>query len=384
MVIQQKDNLDRVIFNIVFENSGAMFAKEGVANFLAKMLQNRGSTKTPNSKFLRKLDNNAIYMSVLTNIETITIHCSFLREKQKIALNLLKELLTYPNFTQESFAKTKDEIISQIQQKQNDFDYVAHTLLNKVSFKDTPLEYPIMGEKIEFELDDVKKHFKKFFIQENISFIVGGNYDEIDFEEFISLFPKGKKEPILYFEPTTGYIEVTKPTQQAYIHFNAPYRVDKDELHKAKVASFILGAGGFGSRILEEIRVKRGLAYSAYIRNSFHNHTKIVTGYMQTKLTTQKDAIDLLKNTIEEFVKNGVTEDELLQTKQFLIGSEPLSDETLMHKLVKEFNEYYHGYKKGHYKHQLQLIEKLSLDQLNSFIKKHNEILDISFAIVKG
>ena len=83
MVIQQKDNLDRVIFNIVFENSGAMFAKEGVANFLAKMLQNRGSTKTPNSKFLRKLDNNAIYMSVLTNIETITIHCSFLREKQK-------------------------------------------------------------------------------------------------------------------------------------------------------------------------------------------------------------------------------------------------------------------------------------------------------------
>ena len=78
------------IFEIIFENSGALFAKEGLANFLAKTLQNRGTSKNPDTKFLSKLDNNAIHLSVASGRETITIHTSFLREKQNIALKLLK------------------------------------------------------------------------------------------------------------------------------------------------------------------------------------------------------------------------------------------------------------------------------------------------------
>ena len=383
MIITQKDNLDRVIFEIIFENSGALFAKEGLSNFLAKILQNRGTSKSPNTKFLEKLDNNAIHLSVATGRETITLHTSFLKEKQNQALKLIKELLTYPNFTDDAFEKTKKEIEATIQRKQNDFDYIANINLNKATFKNTPLEYPIIGEKIDFNLNDVKNHFNNFFIKENITFIVGGNFEKIDFDEFLNIFSNGKKEPIPFFMPTISNIETIKPTEQAYIYFNAPYKVDKKDRYKAKIATFILGAGGFGSRIMEEIRVKNGLAYSAYARNNFTNHSLLLKGHMQTKLENEKNAIKKLKEIINNFVENGVKKEELIQAKQFLIGSEPLRNETLNQKLARLFNEYYNGYEKGYYEKELSLIENISLEELNNFIKNHNEICDLSFSVVK-
>ena len=383
MIITQKDNLDRVIFEIVFENSGALFAKEGVSNFLAKMLNNRGSSKNPETKFLEKLDNNAIHLSIASGRETITLHSSFLKEKQNTALKLIKELLSNPNFTQNAFDKTKKEILSTIQRKQNNFDYIASINLKKSSFKNTPLQYPIIGEKLDFDLDEIKNHFKNFFIQENITFVVGGNFDKIDFDELINLFPKGTKQPIPFFMPTISNVETIKPTEQAYIYFNSPFKVNKTERYKAKISSFILGSGGFGSRIMEEIRVKNGYAYSAYARNNFSNHTTILSGHMQTKLENEKDAISKLKEVIKNFVENGVTKDELISAKQFLIGSEPLRNETLNQKLAKLFNEYYNGYEKDYFKKELKLIEQISLDELNNFIKNHSEILDLSFSVVK-
>ena len=382
MVITQKDKLDRVIFEIIFENSGALFNKEGLTNCLAKMLQDRGSTKNPNNKFLEKLENNGIFLSVASGRETITLHSSFLKEKQKTALKLIKELLTYPNLTDESFDKTIKEIQAKIKNKQNDFDYIASTNLNKITFKNTPLAYPIIGEKLDFNLDDIKNHFKNFFIKENITFIVGGNYEKIDFDQFLDIFPNGKKQKIPFFTPKLGNIETIKDTHQAYIYFNAPFNVEKNERYKAKVATFILGAGGFGSRIMEEIRVKNGFAYSAYARNEFTNHTNLLKGHMQTKLENEKDAINKLKNIISKF-NEGVSKDELIQAKQFIIGSEPLRNETLNQKLAQKFNEYYNNYEKDYFKKELKLIENLKLEELNKFIKKHDEINNLSFSIVK-
>jgi predicted Zn-dependent peptidase len=99
MIITEKDNLDRVHFEMIVENSGALFGINGIAYFLTKMLRKGGSLKNPRTKFLQKLEDNAIKLDVIAGREFISISLSFLSEKQKIALNLLEELLTYPNFT---------------------------------------------------------------------------------------------------------------------------------------------------------------------------------------------------------------------------------------------------------------------------------------------
>jgi len=379
LIFQQRDNLDRVLFDIVFENSGALFADEGVAYFLAQMLNNRGSK---NKNFTSILENNAISLKVSATRELITIHSTFLKQKQSLALRLIKELLSSPNLTQEAFDKTKVEVLAQSKRKNDDLDYVASKNLIKATFQ-SPMSYPIIPETIEFGLSQVKEHFYNHFIKENITFIVGGNFKDIDYDEFLQIFPSGSKKPIPFFIPQQNNITQYKPTTQAYIHFNAFFDVKKEDRYKAKVATFILGSGGFGSRMTDEIRVKEALAYSAYVRNHFTNHTTILKGYMQTKLQNEQKSISKIKDLFERFVKDGVTQEELQSTKQFLIGSEPLRYETLEDRLTHQFNEYYLGFPQGYLKQELELIKNLSLDQLNHFITSHKEILDLSFSVVK-
>jgi predicted Zn-dependent peptidase len=177
---------------------------------------------------------------------------------------------------------------------------------------------------------------------------------------------------------------IIKKTEQAYIYFGSPYHlhVNSDEYYKARVATYILGTGGFGSRLMEEIRVKRGLAYSAYARISIAQSASYMTGYLQTKIESLEEARATVKEVISAFAKNGVTQAELDQAKKFLLGSEPLRVETLSQRLSRTFMEYYKGQPIGASEKELEKIEALDLKTLNAFIKKHDEINQLTFAIV--
>ena len=147
---------------------------------------------------------------------------------------------------------------------------------------------------------------------------------------------------------------------------------------------FILGQGGFGSKIMEEIRVKRGLAYSAYAMLDINLSFKRVFGYLQTKNESANEAIKLVKDIFHDFIKNGVKENELNQAKNFLIGSSPLRYESLNKRLNIAYDEYYYGLEQGAFKKSLLDIEKTSLKELNDYIKKHDEIVKLNFASIKN
>ena len=102
--------------------------------------------------------------------------------------------------------------------------------------------------------------------------MLGGDIDEKQTKELASvleILKPGKVRKLEHFSPSNKCetSEIIRQSEQAYIYFGAPFNVRPEEKYKAAVATFILGEGGFGSRLMEEIRVKRGLAYSAYARN---------------------------------------------------------------------------------------------------------------------
>ena len=133
---------------------------------------------------------------------------------------------------------------------------------------------------------------------------------------------------------------------------------------------------------MEEIRVKNGLAYSAYgniTNNKSHSH---FTGYLQTKLDNTKKAKKMVKKIVNEFVKNGVTKKELQAAKNFLMGSEPLRTETFAQRLNRAFHLYYKNLSFDYPTQELEKINKLTVEDLNQFIKKHDEINKLSFSVV--
>lgn len=395
VVFEENTTLPTFNLQLVFKNAGYIqdHNQSGLANLSAKLL-NEGTKTLGSVKFAQKLENRAISLHASSGFETFVIELSCLKSEYTTALELLSELLKDPNYSKQTVEKIKTTLTGGLKRKENDFDYVARNNLSQLLFKDTPLQNPASGTIASIstiQLEDVKQFIKKNLIVNNLIIVAGGDitFDELEknVHAVVKQFPTGKENPLatISANENTSLKEEIKETQQAYIYFGSPFNMDaKDEkTYIAKVASFILGGSGFGSRLMEEIRVKRGLAYSAYGSVSINKSHAYFSGYLQTKLESAKEAQELVSTLIQEFVKNGVTQKELDSAKKFLTGSEPLRTETLSQRLNRAFTYYYRGLEPNFAQLELEKIEKLTLDELNAFIQSHTEISNLSFSIVR-
>ncbi len=394
LIFEKDKRLPLVTMQFIFQNSGSItdIKKAGLAKFSAKMM-NEGTKELGSSAFAESLESRAIHISASTGTETFVMEVSSLKDEFDNALNKFSSLLKDPNLSKYTMDKVKTTTLGALSAKVNDFDYVASNGLKSIMFKGSPLANPSSGtlESVKnIELEDVKKFLLSHLVSSRLIVLVGGDIDIDSFKSKISNIieemPKGIMTPLKHYEviKTPKQKILKRDTKQAYIYFGTPYNlsVDAEDYYKARIATFILGTGGFGSRLMEEIRVKRGLAYSAYARVSISKSSNYMSGYLQTKLDSMDEAKKIVKEVIAKFVKDGVTKEELEQTKKFLLGSEPLRVETMSQRLNRTFMNYYKGFDINHSKEELEKIRKLKLKDLNKFIKEHKEILELSFAIV--
>ncbi len=394
LIIEEDKRLPLATMQFIFQNSGSITdtTKAGLARFSARVMS-EGTKKLGSSAFAEALESKAIHISASAGKETFVMEVGSLKGEFNQGLKYFASLLKDPNFSDEVMSKIKTTTIGSLSAKANDFDYVASNELKAVLFKDTPLANPASGtiKSVEsINLNDVKSFLKEHLVSSRLIVVIGGDVDissaKAKITNIIKAMPKGEVKALEHYEVSKKATQsiLKKDTKQAYVYFGSPYNmsVDSEDYYKARVATFILGTGGFGSRLMEEIRVKKGLAYSAYARVSVSKSSSYMMGYLQTKLESLEDAQKTVKEVVAEFVKNGVTKEELEQTKKFLLGSEPLRVETMGQRLNRTFMEFYKGQEIGHSAKELKKIEKLKLKDLNEFIKNHKEILEMSFAIV--
>jgi zinc protease len=395
VIFEEQKSLPILNLQLVFQNSGYIQDndKSGLANLSSKLL-NEGTKELGATAFAQELEENAISLTTSNGFETFVIELSNLKEQSKKGVELLTSLLKSPNFTQDTLEKLKTLQVGSLKRKENDFDYVSQNLLKSILFKGTALENPSSGsiESIsKIQLKDIEQFVSKTINLNNLIIVAGGDFDIKEFEEllnpFLTTLEVGEKNESKEIKFTSKKEEKTliKDTQQAYIYFGSSFNIDSqdEENYKAKVASFILGGSGFGSRLMEEIRVKRGLAYSAYGSISVNKSHSYFNGYLQTKNESAAEAQKLVSQLVSQFVENGVTQEELTAAKNFLTGSEPLRSETLSQRLNRAFLLYYRGLAQDYSIKELEKIQNLKLEDLNSYIKSHNEINNLTFAIVR-
>jgi len=396
LIYELDRSLPIVSLQIVFRVSGSIEdnGSAGLAKLSASMLS-EGSKKRGSEGFANALESRAIHLSAHAGVETLVIEVDSLKEEFSYALELLKELLQEPNLTPDSFTKVQTTTVGLLTRKLNDYDYVAKSNLRSLLFKDTPLATQTSGtiQSIQsLKLSDVKEFLSKHLGISSAFIVVGGDIEldrlKKELQTTLSVLPKLPPKVLPYFSVTAdeGNTTLVRKSEQAYLYFGSPYhiKVDDPEWYKSRVAMFILGSSGFGSRLMEQIRVKRGLAYSAFSRAVVSNSSSYFYGYLQTKNESLDEALSVVVQTISDFVRDGVTQSELDQAKKFILGSEPLRVETLSQRLSRTQDEYYRGRKLGDSRTELELIRSLTLDELNAFIKKHTEINSLAFSILKG
>jgi predicted Zn-dependent peptidase len=394
LIFESDKRLPLATMQFVFTNAGSITdtTKAGLAKLSARVLS-EGTKKLGGSAFAEALEAKAIHIGSSAGTETFVMEMSCLKEQFDEGLGYFDSLLKDPNFSDKALSKVKTTTIGSLSQKENDFDYIAANELKSLLFKDSVLGEPSSGTKRSVEsikLRDIENFVKTNLVSSRLIVLIGGDVDiksaKAKIKKIIEAMPKGEATKVKHYDVTTKPQEsiLKKDTQQAYLYFGSPYNMkdNSPDYYKARMATFILGTGGFGSRLMEEIRVKRGLAYSAYARVHVSKSSSYFSGYLQTKLESLNEAKKTVKEVIAKFVKNGVTKDELEQTKKFLLGSEPLRVETMSQRLNRTFMEFYKGQELGHSVKELKLINKLTLKDLNKFIKIHTEINSLSYAIV--
>ena len=394
-IFEEDKNLPIVSMQLIFKESGSLSDTQDGLVQLAASLLNEGTKTDGSIGFATKLENRAISLSTSAGKETFVIEVGSLKEEFAYAIERLKELLTDPNYTEETLEKIKTQTIGSLKRRESDFDYISALELKKMLFAGTPLAKPSSGtvKSVEaIKLVDIDKHLGDHLGVDNAIVVMGGDITQKEAEIFaqsvltlLSSVSSKKIETMIPIAKKQVKEKILK-SEQAYVYFGAPLNVafDSKERHLAQVASFILGSSGFGSRMMEEIRVKKGLAYSAYSRFNINKTHSYFSGYLQTKLETGDEAVDSVKEVVQTFLDKGVTQEELTSAQQFILGSEPLRNETLSQRLGRAFQEYYTNKPLGSAIENLKKIEAITLDEINAFITKHKEIAELSFSVVTG
>lgn len=388
-LLYEKNTLGISCLKLVFKVAGSVEnSKLGLANLCAKIL-GEGTKKDGIDKFYDELEKRAINLEIHCDFETFSISINYLNEHFKFALNALKNLLCDPNLTQNTLEKLQFLINSEISSLNSDFDYLTNNELNAILYPNTPLSYPKIGTSKSINsitLSDVKEFLRLNLDLSNLFIVMSADIDakDVNFADILSPLDEGIVRILRRFEPVSeckkSYIK--KDSNQAFIYFGAPFNCQIDEYHLANLALFVLGSSGFGSRLMEEIRVKRGLAYSIYAMKKIElSHTQI-WGYLQTKNESKYEVCDIIEREFEKFIKKGISENELNMAKKFLLGYEPLQKETLFNRLKIAQWEFYMGQKQGFSDEILSKISSTKLSAINGFIKSHDEITKLSFSIL--
>ncbi len=389
LIYEYSLSLPIVNLKLVFKVAGSIYAiKPGLAKISAALL-NEGTKQLGVNEFSKRLEMLAIDINASAGFESFSIEINCLKEHFKFAFDMLIKLLSDPNYSEDTLNKLKINALGTIAANASDFDYQAKVKLNEILFNGTNLSMPSIGTKSSIEsieIEDIRNFLIHNLDISNLFLVLGGDIEvcNVDFQALKNVLKKGKQREIeeIHTSDECKKEFIVKQSEQAYIYFGSPFSVKDDEKYLASVATFILGSSGFGSRLMEEIRVKRGLAYSVYARNDLNLSYKAISGYLQTKNESKDEAISVVQSEFEKFIGDGVSQKELDQAKNFLLGSEPLSKETLFKRLSIAQNEYYFGYELGEFDRNLNKIKALKLDRLNEFIKSHDEILKQSFAVI--
>ena len=248
-----------------------------------------------------------------------------------VAVETMQAVINAPTFDEKELERVRKQLLIAFEGRKQSPDTIASELFYKKLYNDHPYATPTIGTEESVKTlnrDDLISFYKQYYVAENTLVTIVGDVDrnkaESLAEKIIGGLPSGKKAPDL---PAVKDLQASLavhhefPSSQTHTLIGIPGvdRKDKDYF-TLYVANHILGGSGFGSRIMKEIREKRGLAYSSYSYFSpMLKRGPFVMG-MQTSTEKTDEAMKVLKETLVNFIDKGPTEKELLHSKKNITG----------------------------------------------------------------
>lgn len=300
---------------------------KGISHFIEHMMF-KGTERFDAKAIADSFDAIGGNVNAFTTKEYTCYYAKVLDEHFPIAVDILSDMLLQSSLLDEELQKEKKVILEEIAMYEDTPDDVIHDLVTKAAFGAHPLAYPILGTKEQLcsiGSDHLRDYIKERYTVSNIVIAVVGNFDssivELLEKHFGYFANHGSAvsivEPIFHSE----LIYHKKETEQNHICLSFPgCSVTDPHLYAMVLLNNLIG-GGMSSRLFQEIREKRGLAYAVYSYHSAHTDSGLFTIYAGTAPKQAKEVLDLLVDLLGGLSVNGLLEEELYRGKEQLKGS---------------------------------------------------------------
>lgn len=308
--------------------------KSGRAQMVSILLD-EGAGDLNSQTFQKTLSDNSISMRFSARRDYFTGQVKTLVKNKDKAFELLTLALTKPSFEADAIERMKNSTVSSIKRSLGNPSWIVARTFNGIAFEGHPYASPGSGNLKSIPnitTDDLREFTDKTFNQASLKIAVSGDITKSELQKLIdktfATLPKGKAPSKGAFTklqntPKTYLYEIDTPQTFISIGHDNLSR-DNPDWYAVQLVNYILGGGGFSSRLMTEIRVKRGLTYGVYSSLNEQNYASIWQASMSTKNESAKLSLELIEQEWRKMAEHGPTADELKYAKAYLTGALPL------------------------------------------------------------
>ncbi len=354
--------------------------KEGLAYFVSGMMD-EGAGDLDSTSFQERLQTLAMRFDFDAARDVMLGNMQMLTTSRDEAFELLRLALTAPRFDKAALERVRGQILAGLKFDENDPESVASLAWDRLAFRDHPYAQPIKGTMASISgigREDLKTYVERVFAQDKLLISVVGDIDEKTLGQLLdktfgALSKRSRLTPITDAKPPLGptreVIEMDVPQSVAQFGLPGLSRKD-DDFMAAYVLNYIIGGGGFSSRLMEEVREKRGLAYSVHSNLYPYQNGPVFIGHVATQNERVGQSLDVIGNELNRVAEEGPSEKELADAKSYLTGAYALRFESstsianqLLWIQIEELGIDYVNKRN-------ELVEKVTLDDVKRVAKR--------------
>ncbi len=305
----------------------------GISHFIEHMVFK--GTKTRTAKDIAcEIDKIGGEINAFTGKDCTCFYTKTLNSDLEIAVDILSDMLLNPIFNPIHMETEKKVVMEEISMYEDDPEELVNDLLTEEMWNGVPLGYPILGTAESLKSitrDDLLEYMSLFYVPDNCVISVVGNFEE---EQLIEIIEKyfGSWKSLGYCTLTNEYplfrphfLFRKKETEQTHICIGfRGLSMGDDCIYALMVLNSIIG-GGMSSRLFQSIREELGLVYSIYSFPTSFRDCGMFTIYAATNPDKVNQVIECIGTELNNLIKNGITESELLRSKNQLKGNYCLS-----------------------------------------------------------
>jgi len=354
--------------------------KAGTAALTASLLD-AGAGDLDSTAFSDRLERKAIQMGFSAQRDAIHGTMRTLNENRDDAFELLRLAITAPRFDARDVEISRAQILSLLRRETTSPTDIASRRWWETAFEGHPYGRPVNGTSetvSNISIADLKSYTHRVLARENLKIAVVGDIDAetlmvlLD-RTFSALPEKPELYPIANVAPRGlgRRIEVSLDVPQTVVDFGGPGipRQDPDFM-AAYLINHILGGGSTDSRLYQEVREKRGLAYSVSDNLVWLDHAAVMLGGTATRADRAGETVDLIEKEIRHFAENGPTAGELMEAKRYLNSAFVLNldSSTKIAGLLVQLE--LDGFDTDYFSRRTAMIEAVTLDDARRVAKR--------------